>query len=96
MKTILGAKDVFYLLFVLFCVACAFCEFGVWMFGSNITKVGSDGTAIYNSVYGGSPGYWPLNFNDYFSGLVTLFTLLTVSIDKISSNFHVEINTMTR
>lgn len=59
-----------------------FAAFGQQLFGGTIVKTGPLGEAISNSLYGQS-GYWPLNFNDMPSGLVTLFILLHVN------NMHV-------
>ncbi len=52
------------------------------VFGGIITKNGSNGDKISKSLYGDS-GYWPLNFNDFASGLGTLFTVLHVSSNCI-------------
>ena len=48
------------------------------VFGGDIGHGGKSGIDISNSGYGEGE-YWPLNFNDFASGLGTLFTLLHVS-----------------
>jgi hypothetical protein len=67
-----------YLVLVMLCIASAFCEFGVSVFGGSIRTFGDTGTEIQNSSYG-FYNYWSLNFNDFASGMGTLFVLLHVS-----------------
>lgn len=80
-----GAEDVIYLLLVTFCFAVAYCEFGVLVFGGAIQRHGSNGRDISNSLYG-EGDYWPLNFNDFASGLGTLFTALHINNVHVTSS----------
>merc|ERR1719428_956118 len=47
----------------------------MWLFGGLIYTTNP---ALIGSSFGSS-GYWPLNFNDFCSGLVTLFVLMIVN-----------------
>jgi hypothetical protein len=80
-----GAEDIMYLLLIMFCLAVAFCEFGVLIFGGAIQKNGSRGEDIAKSAYG-EKDYYTLNFNDFASGLGTLFTALHVNNVHITSS----------
>jgi hypothetical protein len=59
-----------------------FAAFVQQIYGGVITKTGDKGEAITASPYGQNE-YWPFNYNDMPSGLVTTFVLLHVS------NMHV-------
>lgn len=59
-----------------------FTVLGMAIFGGDIVKSGPNYSRLMSSSYGQS-GYWPLNFNDFPSGFVTMFILLHVN------NMHV-------
>jgi Na+-transporting methylmalonyl-CoA/oxaloacetate decarboxylase gamma subunit len=71
-----------FLLLCMFAILYVFAALGQQLFGGAIVKTGEKGIAISQSEYGTSE-YWPLNFNDMPSGLVTMFVLLHVN------NMHV-------
>lgn len=53
-----------------------------------IAVIGPDASRVEDSLYGQN-GYWPLNFNDMPSGMVTMFTLLSVNNMHITTRFVV-------
>ncbi len=57
-----------------------FSAIGQQLFGGKLSKDPSlpGAEALFESVYRKS-GYWPLNFNDMFSGFTTMFTLLYIN-----------------
>ena len=59
-----------------------FASIGCQIFGGIIRKDGHNSELIESSLYGEN-NYWPLNFNDMPSGMVTMFVLLSVN------NMHV-------
>ncbi len=59
-----------------------FASIGCQLFGGIIRKDGHNADLINSSLYGEN-NYWPLNFNDIPSGMVTMFVLLSVN------NMHV-------
>ena len=59
-----------------------FASIGCLLFGGVIRKDGHNAELIDSSLYGEN-NYWPLNFNDMPSGMVTMFVLLSVN------NMHV-------
>jgi hypothetical protein len=77
-----SAGHVAFLSLVMFAMLYGMAALGVQIFGGTIIKTGATGTEISASLYGQS-GYWPLNFNDMPSAIVTMFTLLHVN------NMHV-------
>lgn len=72
----------------LYSVACV----GGYAFGGLISKVGGSGS-LQLSLYGAS-GFYPLNFNDVSSGVVTLFTLLSVNNMHVTASGFVSVTTV--
>ncbi|KAJ1398265.1 hypothetical protein B484DRAFT_255352 [Ochromonadaceae sp. CCMP2298] len=80
-----GASHFSFLLLVLAVLLYVFAGVGLRIFGGVITKTGSRGAAIDNSLYGENE-YWPLNFNDMPSGMVTMFVLLSINNMHITAS----------
>jgi hypothetical protein len=62
---------------ILFLTNVTFVYVHTQLFGGLIRKDGEPGAEIAASTYG-IDGYWPLNFNDFASGMGTLLALLEV------------------
>lgn len=83
----LGVGDFLFLLVILFAFMYTFASFGVNVFGGVITTEGPVADLIIPSAYGVSK-YWPLNFNDMPSAIITMFILLSVNnMHVIASGF---------
>lgn len=71
---------------VFLCTGYIFASLGILLFGGKIRKVGGPDD-LYSSDYA-IDGYWPLNFNDFASASMTLFSCLKVSdFDIITTGF---------
>lgn len=73
-----GAGHFSFLLLVLVVWIYVFAGLGMRIFGGAITHVGEKGERVAASQFGQAE-YYPLNFNDIPSGIVTAFTLLSVN-----------------
>jgi len=83
MHLLSDATDVSFLMVLFFFVMYSYSAAAQEAYGGVICKSScSNYEALLNSPYGES-AYWPLNFNDMPSGIVTMFTLLHVN------NMHV-------
>lgn len=82
MHLLSDATDVSFLMVLFFFVLYSYSAAAQEAYGGVICKDCSNYDALLGTPYGQS-GYWPLNFNDMPSGLVTMFTLLHVN------NMHV-------
>ena len=74
-----------FLLLLTFVCLYSFAALGLQLFGGSIIKTGSTGQRISVSLYG-QGGYWPLNFNDMPSALVTMFVLLHVNNTHVTTS----------
>lgn len=87
-----GSKSFSFLLLLLFVSIYVVADFGLHIFGGAICLNCKNSDAIANSSYG-VLGYYPVNFNDMLSALVTLFLLLQVNnTHVISSGFCAAMN----
>lgn len=77
-----SAGHILFLSVTMIAMIYAFAALGGQIFGGSIVKTGENGAKISASEYG-EGSYWPLNFNDMLSGIVTIFVLLHVN------NMHV-------
>jgi hypothetical protein len=82
---LLGTGHIVFLLVVLLILMYIFAGLGLQIFGGKICTIGTIGSNISTSYYGLS-NYYPLNFNDMLSGLVTMFTLLSVNNMHITTS----------
>lgn len=80
-----------FLLLMMFMMLYGFAALGQQIFGGMICKTGAKGEALSNSLYGQN-GYWPLNFNDMPSGMVTMFILLHVNNMHITASGFVAVS----
>eukprot|EP01032_Pedospumella_encystans_P016984 gene16984-19355_t len=80
-----GASHFSFLLLVLVVMMYAFSGIGVLLFGGVISRTGPGSGNVANSDYGEGE-YYPLNFNDMPSGIVTMFTLLMVNNMHITTS----------
>ena len=80
-----GASHFSFLLLVLVVMMYAFSGIGVLLFGGVISRTGPGSGNVASSDYGEGE-YYPLNFNDMPSGIVTMFTLLMVNNMHITAS----------
>ena len=80
-----GFEHLIFMSFILFISLYIFAGLGQRLYGGAIIKKGDIGENISNSSYGQSH-YWPLNFNDMMSGMVTMFTLLSINNQQITAS----------
>eukprot|EP00981_Chlorochromonas_danica_P006556 scaffold1431_cov167-Ochromonas_danica.AAC.16 len=73
-----ASSHILFLLLVTFITLCFFAALGMSVFGGTLRKEGGNSADISATSYG-IQGYWPQNFNDMLSGMVTMFTLLHVN-----------------
>ena len=78
-----SANDFGFLIVLLSLVLYSFAGVGQQIFGGLIVKSSSASSSAISQSYYGINGYWPLNFNDMPSGIVSMFVLLHVN------NMHV-------
>jgi hypothetical protein len=89
-------RDFSFILMLLFIFGYSFASIGVSSFGGVIKYPIINSTDTSSSILGtdyAEGEYWPLNFNDFLSGLVTVFVLLIVNnmnviTDGVESNFN--------
>lgn len=74
----LGSRNFSFLLTLLFAFMYAFADLGMRLFGGLVCREGLTGVLLSVLDYG-TLGYWPVNLNDMFSALATMFLLLHVN-----------------
>ena len=85
--TFKSLNHIYFLIIVTFSCMYCFASIGLEIYGGLITKQGSNYDKLINTSFGQS-NYWPLNFNDFPSGFITLFCLLHVNnMHIIASGF---------
>ena len=89
LRTIL---DLTFLLLAVIAAMTVFTDLGISVFGGDIRKEGDNYMKLQYSLYGES-AYWPLNFNDFPSGFITMFTLLHVNNMHITTDGFVAVTT---
>lgn len=81
LKKVYTLGSVFFILFYFFTT------YGIYLFGGVIRKDLTENELFANSLYV-QYGYFPLNFNDFFSSVMTLFAALHVSdFDIVATGF---------
>lgn len=95
LKKMSFVRDFSFILVLMFIFGYSFASIGVTSFGGVIKYPIVNSTDVSSSILGtnyAESEYWPLNFNDFLSGLVTIFVLLIVNnmnviTEGIESNF---------
>lgn len=82
--SLLVGNHFLFLIIVLLVFIYVYAAIGVYAFGGKI-NLQTDDNSLKNSLYG-QEGYWPLNFNDIPSGMVTMFVLLHVNNMHITTS----------
>jgi hypothetical protein len=81
-----SSKHFLFLSLLLLAWLYAFAALGLQLFGGTIVKTGERGERIKEHSLYGEGGYWPLNFNDMLSALVTMFVLLHVNNTHVTTS----------
>ena len=82
------ASPMLHMLFTMYTVASIFCSIGMYFFNGGINFVNVDGDETYLDA----PVFYALNnFNDFYSGLLTLFELLIENNWNNTTNMYADI-----